>query len=79
MRAGNHAAIRGDMATAVRFFSTLHRYTKDPCMLEFAWINVEAAKRTLRDVEEHRLSRAKRYERYMAYANERWYKSRCNR
>jgi hypothetical protein len=71
--------MRGDMATALRYWSTLHRYTKDSCMLQFAEINVEAAKRTLRDVKEHALPRDKRYPRYMSYANERWYKSRCNR
>ena len=79
MRAGNMAAMRGDMTTALREWSTLHYYTKDRCMLESARINVDAAKRTLRDIRLHNLARQRRFTRYVYYREQQWQGNPCNR
>jgi hypothetical protein len=79
MRAGNRAAMRGDIEEALHHWSTLHRYTKDRCMLVYAGITVDAAKRTLHDIRVHNLARERRYARYFYYSEERWRGNTCNR
>lgn len=79
MRAGNAAAMKGDIETALRYWSQLHRYTSDHCLLVFAHANVQAAKDTLRDIRRFRLDRRLRYARLSSYQDKYWQGNPCNR
>ena len=79
MRAGNVAAMKGDMQAAVRYWSQLDGYTNDHCLLVFAHSQVQAAKDTLRDVRRSGLDRKRRYARYSSYQDKYWQGNPCNR
>jgi|GEM_PF-5515223 len=79
MRAGNIAAMKGDMQAAARYWSRLDQYTNDHCLLVFAHTKVHAAKDALRDVRRYRLERTLRYARYSSYQYKYWQGNPCNR
>lgn len=79
IRAGNLAAMKGDLNTALRHYSRLHRYTSDRCMLSFASIMVDSAKHTIRDVKVERLPVNRRYARFVRYRDAQWIGNRCNK
>jgi hypothetical protein len=79
MRAGNLAAMKGDLNKALRHYSTLHHYTSDRFMLTYASILVDSAKHAIRDVNAEHLPVKRRYARFERYFDAQWIGNRCNR
>jgi hypothetical protein len=79
MLSGNRAAMRGDLTSAIRYWSKLDRYAVDKCDLAYAHINVQAAREALAEAHDSHTPRTRLYERYRAFQDKHWQGHPCNR